>query len=85
MDTLFSETLKELRLKANAIRLENQRKRRQEILALARGFPVTNSIIQAHFGVSRQTASQDLALLVNRGLLSRVGRGRRAIYIYVDT
>ena len=81
MDKIFTTTLDELRHKANDARAELQRKRREQILEMSHGFPVTNNIVQSQFGVSRQTASKDLALLVKTGVLSRIGHGRNTTYV----
>ena len=78
----FRTTLDEFRHKANQTRAENQRQRREKIEELARGFPVTNAMVQSHFGVSRQTASEDLTALVKSGRLSHLGRGRSSAYTY---
>ncbi len=78
----FHKTLEEFRQKANQTRAESQRQRREKIVELARGFPVTNAMVQSHFGVSRQTASKDLTALVKSGQLSHLGRGRSSTYIY---
>ena len=80
MDYPFTVTLEELRRKANAVRLEKRRERREKILELSRGLAVTNAIIQSYFRISRQTASKDLNVLVRNGSLSRLGRGRSCAY-----
>ena len=80
----FHKTLEEFRHKANEIRNKRQHERQEKIVELARGFPVTNAMVQSQFGVSRQTASKDLAALVKTGSLSRLGRGRKSAYTHTE-
>lgn len=81
IDEVLQKRLGELRQKAN----EERKKRRDQhlvtILALAKQTPITNRVIRETLRVSRATAAIYLTLLVTKGDLSRVGRGRSISYI----
>lgn len=62
----------------------NERQKRMAAI-LAAGEPLTSRRCEIEFGVTRDTASRDFALLLKLGIAAKVGKGRSVHYVRTST